>query len=465
MSQDMFGSRGRGRGGGGRGGGDRGGGGRGGRGFGGRGGGGRGGGGRGGGDRGGSRGFRGGGRGFRGGSRGNFSGGDRGSESWGGSGNSSRGGPFRGGRGSGGDRGRGAFANRARGAPSGGARGRGGGALPGRGEYLRFEIKAGLQLYVTFNDTPVVEELEKLPGFHSLSTPYNEKEIIRIILFRDLESLEAARKILDAKENVKATDHMGMKSAKKQSDSLESRQVYLRFAKPYVEDDVKKLDTKIDEILPLKENSCKVQFASAEEAELAVERLKGKIGQNLLKQVDVPYVVQSAKLAVASIQQDQVVFRDVPKDVTIKDIAEQFPDAVSFMLYDKTFPASKYCHAALRFKNAERVAEILKSKNLKIAGKKVYVFPACLEFLHEYPKLGEPEPVVEQSGNGTEVKDDPPSKKRKVEEEEEDDTNGQDEEESDEEESDEEDDEEDEEEEDEDENDEAADEDDSDESD
>lgn len=52
-------------------------------------------------------------------------------------------------------------------------------------------------------------------------------------------------------------------------------------------------------------NSCKVQFASAEEAELAVERLKGKIGQNLLKQVDVPYVVQSAKLAVASIQQDQ----------------------------------------------------------------------------------------------------------------------------------------------------------------
>lgn len=119
----------------------------------------------------------------------------------------------------------------------------------------------------------------------------------------------------------------------------------------------------------------------------------------------------------------RVVFRDVPKDVTIKDIAEQFPDAVSFMLYDKTFPASKYwwvtlsvtdsqiltctftSHAALRFKNTERVAEILKSKNLKIAGKKVYVFPACLEFLHEYPKLGEPEPVVEQSGNGTEVKD------------------------------------------------------------
>jgi hypothetical protein len=39
-----------------------------------------------------------------------------------------------------------------------------------------------------------------------------------------------------------------------QSDSLESRQVYLRFAKPYVEDDVKTLDPKIEEIIPLKEN-------------------------------------------------------------------------------------------------------------------------------------------------------------------------------------------------------------------
>lgn len=39
---------------------------------------------------------------------------------------------------------------------------------------------------------------------------------MRIILFRDLESLEAARKILDAHENVKSTDQMGMKSAKKQ---------------------------------------------------------------------------------------------------------------------------------------------------------------------------------------------------------------------------------------------------------
>ncbi len=54
--------------------------------------------------------------------------------------------------------------------------------------------------------------------------------------------------------------------------------------------------------------------------------------------------------------------------------------------------------------NTERVAEILKCKNLKIAGKKVYVFPAHTEFLHDNPKLGEPEPEpVEESAKGTKV--------------------------------------------------------------
>ena len=188
----MFGSRGRGRGGGGRGRGD--------------------------GDRGGSRGFRGGGggRGFRGGSRGgSFRGGDRGGRGGDRGGRGNRGGSFGGGHGRG-DHGRGgpAFGNRGRGGS--GPRGRGGAVLPNRGESQRYEIKAGLQLYITFKGDPNVEELKNLPGFHSLSTPYSEKEILRTILFRDLESLEAARKILDAHENVKSTDHMGMKSSKKQ---------------------------------------------------------------------------------------------------------------------------------------------------------------------------------------------------------------------------------------------------------
>lgn len=184
----MFGSRGRGRGGGG----------------------GRG---RGDGDRGGSRGFRGGGgRGFRGGSRGgSFRGGDRGGRGGDRGGRGNRGGSFGGGHGRGGP----AFGNRGRGGLSG-PRGRGGAVLPNRGESQRYEIKAGLQLYITFKGDPNVEELKNLPGFHSLSTPYSEKEILRTILFRDLESLEASRKILDAHENVKSTDHMGMKSSKKQ---------------------------------------------------------------------------------------------------------------------------------------------------------------------------------------------------------------------------------------------------------
>ncbi len=52
-------------------------------------------------------------------------------------------------------------------------------------------------------------------------------------------------------------------------------------------------------------HSCKVQFATVQESEAAFDRLKEQIGQNFLKHVDVPYVVQSAKLAVANIQQDQ----------------------------------------------------------------------------------------------------------------------------------------------------------------
>ncbi len=78
------------------------------------------------------------------------------------------------------------------------------------------EIQAGLQLRINFKDNPSVEELERLPGFHSITTPFSENEILRAILFRDMVSLEAARKTFDAHENVESTDQMGMLSAKKQ---------------------------------------------------------------------------------------------------------------------------------------------------------------------------------------------------------------------------------------------------------
>jgi hypothetical protein len=69
-----------------------------------------------------------------------------------------------------------------------------------------------LKLHITFNDNPSVEELAKLPGFNSMTTTFSENEILRIILFRNVDSLEAFRKTLDTHEKVKSSDKMGMKS-------------------------------------------------------------------------------------------------------------------------------------------------------------------------------------------------------------------------------------------------------------
>jgi hypothetical protein len=45
-----------------------------------------------------------------------------------------------------------------------------------------------------------------------MTTTFSEKEILRIILFRNVDSLEAFRKTLDTHEKVKSSDKMGMKS-------------------------------------------------------------------------------------------------------------------------------------------------------------------------------------------------------------------------------------------------------------
>ncbi|XP_057378394.1 uncharacterized protein LOC130700368 [Daphnia carinata] len=280
-------------------------------------------------------------------------------------------------------------------------------------EKVGSEIKDGLSLYVTFKDGPDVYELEKLKGFHALLTPPSKKEKEKIILFKDIESLEAAKLILTAHQNVKSTNLMGFKSFKRQSNTSENCRLFLRFDKAYDEDTVKKLDSKILEVLSLKDNSCcKVQFESPEEAMAAAGRLKNLIRKTGLRQVDGFAGSTATKLGTSTtdaiIHPDQVVLRDVPKDASIKDFASLFPEAISYVLYDKTFPASKFCHAALRFKNTERVGEILKCKFLNIASKKVYVFPAYAELLCDNSQLGEPEPVE------VEVKEEPPSKKRKV---------------------------------------------------
>lgn len=82
----------------------------------------------------------------------------------------------------------------------------------------------------------------------------------------------------------------------------------MRFDKAHDEDAVKQLDSKILEVLPLKDNRylmhcfyqtqlkilmhfnescCKVEFASPEEAKSAAERLKNLIRKTGLRQVDV----------------------------------------------------------------------------------------------------------------------------------------------------------------------------------
>jgi hypothetical protein len=49
-----------------------------------------------------------------------------------------------------------------------------------------------------------------------------------------------------------------------------------------------------------------------------------------------------------------------------------------------------FSHAYIGFENAERVAEILNSSDLHIAGKKVFPFPAYYsDLLQELPDLGE----------------------------------------------------------------------------
>ncbi len=38
----------------------------------------------------------------------------------------------------------------------------------------------------------------------------------------------------------------------------------------------------------------------------------------------------------------RVILRDVPKSVTLNDVAKTFPDATLFIMYEATFPASEY---------------------------------------------------------------------------------------------------------------------------
>ena len=81
------------------------------------------------------------------------------------------------------------------------------------------EIQDGLQLLVISKKAPTLEETKRqLRNFHSRirrPTGKDSTSTAHVLLFTDVESLEAAKVKLDQNPNVEATDYMGMKSAKK----------------------------------------------------------------------------------------------------------------------------------------------------------------------------------------------------------------------------------------------------------
>lgn len=139
------------------------------------------------------------------------------------------------------------------------------------------EIQLGLQLYVIFKKTPVViHELEKLPGFHSVSDPPSKKELEKIILFKDIASLEAAKTTLDEHKNVQSAKRMGVESSCRmvvyifilnsnfydnvffflfQLKTPDACKVYLGFNEAVDEIAVKKLDDGIKEVAILSEKT------------------------------------------------------------------------------------------------------------------------------------------------------------------------------------------------------------------
>ena len=81
------------------------------------------------------------------------------------------------------------------------------------------EIPDGLQLWVVYKKVPTLEEAEQLQNFHSWgtrSTGNHSLPTAHILLFKDVESLEAAKVKLDQDPDVELTDYMGMRSARKQ---------------------------------------------------------------------------------------------------------------------------------------------------------------------------------------------------------------------------------------------------------
>ena len=106
-----------------------------------------------------------------------------------------------------------------RGGFRGGNRGFKGGDRNGSSEEapVCHEIAHALQLRICYKkDIPTEEETtEKLPGFHSRFTKPMDINA-HYLLFKDSESVEAAKAKLDEDDATELVDYMGLKSAKNQ---------------------------------------------------------------------------------------------------------------------------------------------------------------------------------------------------------------------------------------------------------
>ncbi|KAI9553414.1 hypothetical protein GHT06_021317 [Daphnia sinensis] len=362
------------------------------------------------------------------------------------------------------------------------------------------QIKLGLQLKVIFEETPVdIEELQKLPGFLSVSTPQSDKECTKIILFKDLASREAAKVILNAHQNVKKSQRKGVISSctlnstpfvsrvylgfseavdevaveklvdgikkveiltQKNSCALQyatpeqaliafkklkcrtrktkmdiihienydskalllltgrvpddqviMSQVYIRFKGAFDLDTIREIENIVGKTEAAPLFGCTVQFATREEAVEAVKKLKSRIGVNALRLVSLYFSPRVMKSKI--VEGDKIILRDVPENVTIKDFVIEFPKAISVVIYKRTFSASELGHAVVGFKNQRDANVFLRLKDLKIAGRKVFIFPAYVKMMSELHKLGELK--KKKAVKGVEAEEEPPSKKRKME--------------------------------------------------
>lgn len=75
----------------------------------------------------------------------------------------------------------------------------------------RYEIKAALLLLATFKKEPDLAELEKLPGYFSFERGYGSKPY-GTLMFKDIESLETAKSVLNGKKMLKSTEYAGLRA-------------------------------------------------------------------------------------------------------------------------------------------------------------------------------------------------------------------------------------------------------------